>query len=345
MKILAVGDQHFRLELPYSEYVKDRRHAERQGVYDAVIDASKSCDAVVLMGDNLNARHNHSSVISDFVRFVDRFGDKQVFIISGNHEVYEGHKTAIDFLRGLRNNVRVITPEDGITVDNEHGAVLAFVPYMTNSVLGVTDYKEGGSMILQALEYPGKYDAIFLHHAIEGCGVPGGMTDLFNEIVLPREYLEELAYNVVAGHIHVPQQVGHTTITGSLMTQEMGEESKFVWVLDTEDRSVTAVDMPVRPIYKAVDPSISHLDSLDKGAIIKVVLTRPGQDVESIREKLREFDASIVFENYPDERRRLTVDTSAVLDLSVENLLQLYAQAKGKDPERLKKALKLIEES
>lgn len=338
MKILAIGDPHFKLDFPYADLIKDRRLGERSDILETIHATGRECDVIVFMGDNLDKRHNHSSVITDFVNFIKGFGqDKPIFIISGNHEVYDGDKTALDFLKGLPGNVTVITPKNGVTSEVVHGELLGFVPYMTNASLGVTSHDDGVSKILEALEHPETYSAVFLHHAISG-----ESTDLFDEIVIPREALEEISEQVVAGHIHKASQEGNTTITGNIMTHEMGEESKAVWVVDTTSSTTKPVPLPVRPIKKMINPSVEELDSLDKRAIIKAILTEKGQDVDSLRAKLNEFDAFILLEDYPMERRRIHSDSAKMIDLSVESLIELYAKEKGKDPERLKKALEII---
>ena len=94
-----------------------------------------------------------------------------------------------------------------------------------------------------------------------------------------------------------------------------------------------------------MNPSIKQLDELPENAIVKVVLTEKDQDIEMIKAKLMWFDAHILVENYPDERTRLHVDEGQTLDLSIPALLDLYAKAKSKDPERLHKAFALVSEA
>ena len=94
MKICIVGDQHFRYQLPYASSFKDGRRAEWEGVKEEIYKTADKCDAVVLLGDNLNTRHNHSSVNREFVDFLVRLGlgNKPVYIISGNHETFQSSK-------------------------------------------------------------------------------------------------------------------------------------------------------------------------------------------------------------------------------------------------------------
>lgn len=362
MKILVLGDPHFKLDLPYADRIADRRKEERAESLRFIHEQAKDCDAVVLMGDNLDKRHNHSSVIKEFVDFLDGFGEQQLFIISGNHETYEGTKTAIDFLKGARKNWMVITP-----VHDRYGQApftyvykgvpLGFVPYMTRTALGVTSDEEGAELIAARLEETGPHAVVFTHHAISGTKSLGGMTDLFGEIILPRERIEKSTKLLVGGHIHQPSVVGRTIVTGSLLTQDMGETEKSIWKLDFDSMDdpgeirYTQIPLPVRPIHKVVfskgttEEAVEALHALDRTSIVKVINQVKTVDVDTLKEVLREFDGHVLVEDYPSERKRLNVDEKQKLDLSVDSLLDLYAQARNKDPERLKEAFALIKES
>lgn len=341
MKILAIGDQHFKLEYPYGDLIADGRRDERAQVLRTIHEAAKDCDTVVMMGDGLDKRHNHSSVINDFVDFLAGFDNAYVYVISGNHETYDGDKTAIDFLVG-RGLGWFVTPNNGPYYVGERRVGL--VPYMTNASLGASNTAEATEKLMQEIEKH-KYDVIFLHHAISGTETAGAMSDLFDEIVLPKERLEAVAKLVVGGHIHQPQVNGRTIVTGNIFSHEMGDTEKFVWKIDTEVGTHEKIPLPIRPIYKSVNPTIKELDTLNKHSIIKVILTEKGQDVEAIKDSIKDFDAHVLVEQYPDERKRMQVDSNQTLDLSIESLLDLYAKAKKKDAKRLKEAFALINET
>lgn len=333
MKILAVGDPHFKLEYPYGDLISDGRRAERAEVLSTIHNAAKDCDAVVLMGDVFDKKHNHSSVIKDLVDFLDGFGEKKVYVISGNHETYEGSKTALDFLIGVKPNWTIITPANAPHAENG----LGFVPYMTNASLGVSSKEEAREKLMSLIEVK-KYDAIFMHHMVSGTFPE----ERVEEFVLPRERLEAASRLVVAGHIHEAESMGNTLMTGNMFSHQTGDHKKSVWVIDTDTATYKEVPLPVRPIYKMMNPTIASLDKLNKNGIIKVVLTEKGQDVEKIKDFINGFDAHTLVENYPDERERLHVEEGQTLDLSIPALLDLYATSKKKDPARLKKAFAIV---
>lgn len=341
MKILAVGDQHFKLDYPYGDLIEDHRRSERASVLSTIHTAATDCDAVVLMGDNFDKRHNHSSVVKDFVEFLDGFGDKEVYIISGNHETYDGDKTALDFLMGVKHNWHIITPSGGVFYSSHTiGKRLGFVPFMTNASLGVNTTVEATEKLMQEIEKHG-YDCVFLHHQISGMS----SFESENEIVLPKDRLEAVSKLVVAGHIHQISQVGNTLLTGNIMSHEVGDTEKAVWKIDTESGEIEKVLLPVRPIMKVFNPTISELDKIPENAIVKVILTEKGQDIDMLKAKLLWFDAHILTEQYPDERERIHIDEGQTLDLSIPALLDLYAQSKKKDPDRLRKAFKIVSEA
>ena len=84
IKIGVVGDMHMREKLGYADYFEDKRTKEKEGVLDYIVDKFKECSAIVFLGDQLNSRNNTSEVIKEFVSFVERFANKEVYILAGN---------------------------------------------------------------------------------------------------------------------------------------------------------------------------------------------------------------------------------------------------------------------
>lgn len=347
MKILVVGDAHFRLDLPYAQLFKDRRRGEWEQVKKTIQDAAKGCDVVVMVGDVLNLRHNHSSVIQEFVHFLDGFGDKQVYILSGNHEVFESTKTAIDFLHhAKKDNWHIITPPAMLQVpDIGGGHSAAFLPYMTNGALGVEDSKSATKEIMTMLK---PADFLFHHHAMSGTKSLDSTTDLFDEAVLPKDQLAKKFGMVFGGHIHEPSRDGNVTVTGSLFTNSIGEDKRSVWRVDAETREVEEIPLPVRPIYGievmniSTNELIADLAKLNHRSIIKLINHDKKIDIEKLKAELDTFDAHILIEDYPNERTKAHVKDGASNDLSVPGLLKTYAKARGVDEKDLLTAFEMI---
>jgi len=332
----VIGDLHLKAELSYSDYVADRREPERQASIDTIVNSFKDCESVVFLGDSLNARNNTSQVISQFVELIKRLqsGNKKIYILVGNHEKFADGNSAIDFIekfndRGIRTILRTPFVEDK----------LVFMPYTYPSELGTNDAKKASKTFLNKLP-PG--DILFLHQAIAGTEIESGqLVDLFNEIVLNREELEKKYKLIFAGHIHKPQRLGNTVMAGSVFTQEVGEEEKYIWKVDEKTLEVEQIKLPVRPIYKIENSTVSKLNKLDKYAIVKAVFTEKQAGLDKVIEKLREFDAHIIVEQYPDERKKIHFE-EGFLDMGVEKLLGVYAKERNVDSAALISAYSLI---
>jgi hypothetical protein len=322
--------------LGYSDYVGDRRVQEKKDILDFIVSSFQDCEVVVFMGDNFNSKNNSSETNREFVEFVERFGNKDVFIICGNHEKKGDGSTAIDFLGEVkRPNWHIFTQPSSFSIN---GKKLDFLPYMLNQEIGVTTCEEATKEIVDHLDGG---DVIFAHHAISGTTFNGIKTELLKEIVLPKEELEKKYKKVVAGHIHQPQIVGNTLITGSLFTNEVGEIEKFIFKID-DSLNIEQIKVPARGIYKLVDPSIDDITKLPKKSIAKIILTKRGTDIESIKIVASGLDAHVIIEDYPNERKKMHIEENAAFDFSIEALLKMYSEERGVDYNKLIKGLELI---
>lgn len=329
MKILVIGDQHFRFELPYSHAIKDGRRKEWQEIKDTIHNMAKVCDAVVLLGDNFNSRHNHSSVIKEFVDFLNGFGDKEVHILVGNHERY-GSSTALDFLKEVKNKNWHVYTEPVLT--DVAGQPSLMVPFMTPALLGVGTREEGVKKIVNFFPKTA-WPLAFIHHAIAGSKYIGRPVDDWEEIILPQKDLEQHFAHVFAGHVHSKQNLFPSIyVTGSILTHEVGEFQKSIWVYESDgtiDVSVQEIPLPVRGIRKLewVDDAEAKFAGIPDESIVKCYVTKHGTDIELVKKTLERFDASIVIEQYPSDRQKVHFE-DGVLDLSVETMLKHYAEAK-----------------
>lgn len=330
MKILVVGDTHFRLEQRYSSALPDGRRKEWEAVKDKIIETSKGCDAVVLLGDNFNDRHNNSSVIREFIEFLNKFGDKEVHILAGNHERYST-STAIDFLKHVKNTKWTIYTEPKLTTIAGQEAFM--IPFITPALLGVNGKEEGVKKLVEMLPKDAKALA-FCHLGVTGATLHGVSADFFNEIVLPKAEMEKHFWHSFFGHWHGKQMLFPSTyITGNIFTNEVGEHSKSIWVYESDgtiDVKIEEVPLPVRPIHKLewCEDAERKFSGVPDNSIVKCYVTIPGTDIDLVKKTLERFDASIIIEQYPSERQKIHFE-SGVLDLSVETLLGKYAEAKS----------------
>lgn len=332
-RFCIIGDMHWRLELPYSSTVPDGRKSEWNDALDKIIKIADTCDVVVLLGDVFNSKHNHSSVIHGLVDFLKRLGDKEIYMISGNHCRY-GEKTALDFLQKIDHpNWHVYTKvTGGVQIGNIKAT---FIPFMTPAILCVETKEEAEAVILENL---GPTDVAFCHHAVEGART----SEFFDgEIVLDKNKMESLFGLTVYGHIHRAERLSAKVLgTGSVFTQEVGEPGKSIWVWDSKTNEIEEISLPVRGIYKIIWEEGDRLEIPDH-SIVKCYVTDKATDLDAVQRVLARFDASIIIEQYPNERSKVHFEEGG-LDLSVESMLGKYAEAKGLSYEDLKEGFELI---
>lgn len=337
-KILVIGDMHWKEHLRYHEYVVGGRDGERADVLQALVDSAQDCDTVVLVGDVFDVKNPPSSVVHMFTEFLERFGDKEVFIIAGNHEKFADGKTALDYLKEVKNKKwNVIT--DRVSI---HGN-MTFCPYFFKEELGCKTHEEATAKVMDMLQGG---EILFSHHAVsDTITVTGQSTNLFPEVVLPKEQIESRYKLNIAGHIHKPADYGRSIVTGCTMSNEVGDSEKFAWKITNRTEAITweKISLPIRPIVKIENPTVVELDKFTSNSIVKAVFTdKANQPTEEIKERLRQFDAFIILEQYPNERKKLTVSEGAMLDYSVEQLLDLYSKEKKVDKNKLLAAWELI---
>lgn len=337
MNIGIIGDLHMKDFLSYADYISDRRVGEKKAVLDHIVESFKDCEHIVFMGDNFNSKNNSSETNREFVEFLERFGARELYILSGNHEKRGDGGTAIDFLSEVRkNNWHIFT---GIAKMEKLGKYTAmFAPYLLNHELGAETTEEATKTMLYKLR---KADFLFTHHMISGTVFMGMKAEDAKEIVLPVEELNKRYEMIFAGHIHEPQQYGNVTITGNVFTNVVGDEKKFIWKFNVETKKVTKIELPCRPIMKITDPKEKDLLVIPRNAILKVIITKKSTDVEKLKEQLSNFDASLVVEDYPSTRKKMHIEDGAI-DFSIESLLALYAKEKGVELPKLLHGLSLI---
>jgi len=340
----VVGDLHFRRSLGYAELIEDNRISEKKETLDLIVESFKDCNTIVFLGDQLNGRNNLSVVIKEFVQFIERFNDKEVYIIAGNHEVYGDGKSALDFLKEIKNPKRHIITK---TVEKARIGPLQAVlcPYFTKSELGTDSNKEATEMVMGKLD---KGDILFVHHTISDTFTNSGIqTNIFNEVVLPKSDLFKKYKIVFGGHIHKPQNIeDKLIIAGSVFTNEVGEKDKYVWKLDPSDLSVESIRLPVRPIIKMENPEFLG-ETVPANGIIKIILT----DKKKYRGKLDELKDSfkialkdgafIILEQYPNTRKKVHFE-EGMLEFNVEDLLGVYAKQKKVDHKKLLRGWEII---
>lgn len=333
---------HFRYQLPYATAVFDGRKAEWNAVKKMIHDEAAKCDAVVLMGDNFNSKHNHSSVNTEFIEFLNGFDSKTVYMIAGNHERY-GEETALDFIKEMDvANWHVYTQPTFVQAEN--GLRFQFVPYMTPGTVNAANNEEARDAVLAMLQ-PADY--MFHHHIVENTAWTGGDSTMVNELVLPATVAENYKL-VFGGHIHQPSQVNEKVwVTGNIFTNEVGEHEKFLFILDTDTNTVEKKKLPLRGIYKVEITAGQNIpDNIPDNSIVKVTVfdrTLQGAGVEALRTQCARFDSYVLIEQYSKQRKKVNLAESGGLDLSIDNLLKVYCDQRKVSYVDIRSAFDLVE--
>jgi DNA repair exonuclease SbcCD nuclease subunit len=326
----VVGDMHMKESLGYADYIPDRREGEKKEILDFIVKELSDCETIVFLGDQFDHKNNQSSVIKEFIQFLDRFNIKKqrLIFLSGNHEKKADGTTAIDFMKQIekQHNWDVFTNSYAdLKIKNLN---LHFLPYTYKEELGEEDNIIASKKLMKMIT---EGDILFLHQAVSGTEVTAGLTtDLFNEIVLPKDKLKKKFKLIIGGHIHVPSNDGNVVVTGSVFRNEALETEKYIWKIDESDLSIKQIPLPGRNIYKMENPTMEVLEKTNKNNIVKAVFTEEISEskMNEIRAKLSEFDASIVLEQYPRERKKVHFE-NAMLEFNIVDLLKEYAKEKG----------------
>ena len=332
----VISDLHFRPSLAYSDYIEDDRKGEEKEILDFIVKSFKDCKKIVFIGDLLNGRNNNSEVIKKLVNFIERFEKKEIYIISGNHEKSADGKTSLDFLKEIKNPKWHI-----ITNEIEIFDGLVFCPYLSNPELKVKNNEAGRKKIMKMLP-DGKI--LFHHYAMSKSKTSSGaFAEMFDEIVLDKDVLKKKYNLVTGGHIHHPQEDGNVIVTGSVFTNEVGETDKYIWKIQENDGTFDRIKLPGRAIVKVENPDNETLKKIKKNSIVKVILTdlKLKNRTEEIKEKLKKFDAYILLEQFPNERKRVHFE-EGMLEFDIEKLLEVYAKQKKVEIKKLRAAFELI---
>ena len=324
---------HLSDHLGYYQIIKDGREREKQEILDFIIKTfeEKKCDGVVFMGDQFDKKNNPASVIKEFTKFVERFGDKPIYIIAGNHELSPTGESALDYLKEISGkNWHIITDKMEL-IDN-----MLFCPYIYKAQLEASDDKDATEKLMQIFlteAGKGKTFPLFTHFSISDTITSSGQnTNFFNEIVLDNDSLHKVFNPVFSGHIHQPSERGDdfkkTIITGSIFNQEVGERGKNIFIYDYETNKTETIKLPGRGIYKLENPKKEDIDHISKNNIVKVYITDRKIDINKIKDSLKKFDGQVIVEQYPNERKKVVYENQ-LMDLNIENLLTLYAKQKG----------------
>lgn len=337
MKILVIGDIHLKEHLGYSDYIPDGRVGEKKQILDFIVEKGKECDSIVFLGDQFHLKNNPSEVIREFIEFVERFENKKIYILAGNHEKLGDGKSAIDFMKEVNKpNWHIITNSIK-SYDN-----MVFCPFFYKGELKCKNNRTASTKLNKALlEMDG--NILFAHHAISDMSFNGMETNSLQEPILSKKQIEKKYHTIFVGHIHVPSINKRTIVAGSIFNNEMGEDGKKIYTLDTKDDKIEIIDLPGRKIIKMENPTEEDVQMLTKGEIVKIIFTK--QVKRNVILRLMEIlptvcEAYLIVEKYRNEREKSHLDD--VVGMPIEELLRIYAKDKKVDEQKLIRGFEMI---
>jgi len=339
-KILLVGDPHMRSELSYNSYVNGGRDNEKQAVLDMIVEQSVDCSTVIILGDLGNTRNLPNNVAKEITSFIERFGNKEVFLLQGNHDLSQNGGVSFGFLGEVKDkNWHIITGKP------EKFGEKVFLPYITNPQLEAKNNEDARDKIIKMLP-DGKI--LFLHHSISNFFTGSGQSVAdFHEVILPFKEISKKYELTIGGHIHAPNQIDNIIMAGSIFTYSVGSTKKFIYKVDEENLKVEKIELPCRPIIKLENPTEKQIDELEPNTIVKIIITKQLSSIkkekifERARDRLSEKGGAIFLDQTSKVRKRQDYDVN-LLDLDINKLLELYAKERDVDINKLKSGFELI---
>lgn len=340
MKSLLIGDLHLSSNLSYYEYVKDGRVNEKKEILNFIINQGVDCDNIIILGDIFNVYNAPSEVIRDFTNFLEKFGDKDIYIIGGNHDSRADGKATIDYLKEIKGKKWHI-----ISGSMEHIGCMCFLPYLTNTSLECKNNEEARDKIMEMI---GTNRFLFLHHTVSNLFLTNNVSvNDIPEVILPQEKLSDRFKMIVLGHIHKSQEFKNVLVTGSIFTHSTDDKEKFIWKLDTETLKKEKIPLPGRTILKIEDPTEKELEKIKEDSIVKVVLNKKLSSIHlndlrnKLEERFSEKGAYMIIDKTKVIRDRIDYK-EGVIDMSIDKLLEIYSKEKEVNLEKLKQGFELI---
>jgi DNA repair exonuclease SbcCD nuclease subunit len=248
MNVIAIGDQHFKVDnIPDVELFINR--------ITNLVEKRKP-DFVVLLGDLLDTHERlHTIPLNKAYEFINNIRKiSKTYILTGNHDMVNHLQflTSNHWLNYLKewNNVTVI---DNVVLEIINNKKFIFVPYV-----------EPGRFIeaLNTLEEEWTdADCIFAHQEFHGCKM-GAIVSLEGD-----KWSEDYP-NVVSGHIHNNQKPQKNIYyPGSSIQIAFGENqdniiASLTFKDDTEDYELEEIDLKL-PKKKIIYTNIDDVEKID----------------------------------------------------------------------------------
>ena len=326
MRFLHTADLHLGKQMNDVTLLPDQEYILSQIISIA---ENERVDAVLIAGDVYQRSSPQSEAMALFDRFVCQLAarDRQVFIISGNHDSAQ----RLSYFSSLIKSSGVYVTEafDGrlqrvILQDREGGIDIWMLPFLRPSQVKrhlpeekIVTYQDAMEAVLRQTPVdPKRRNILLCHQFITGCEtsdseerVVGGLDNIDASVFDSFDY-------VALGHIHKPQKVLRDSL------RYAGSPLKYSFSEAGHKKSVTIVDVDSKNdvIVRAVPLYPLHDVRLLEGTIADLMALPYSEDYLwiTVHDELVPPDARVTLStNFPNMMKFSVVNSKTKLDLNV----------------------------
>ncbi len=298
-KILFTSDLHLT-----DRYADEYRWAVFGKLRQVARDRGAS--VIAILGDVTDAKGGHSAaLVNRIVGEIDTLAQEfEVYILKGNHDYTEEHLPFFRFL-DLLPNVRFINDPELLDAGGTRVLALPHAHSTATSRNGEAGGAQGSTNTLTgskvvAMVKDLDYDMIWIHNTVRGSTMANGRCmDNHGVDLVPQDKRRHAgAYSgqvpIIAGDVHVPQEVGPVTYLGAPHPICFGDDWLPRFILwDGDSMESVSIDSVQKHAVEVIGPSsvTGALDDVGGGDQVKITCRLSREDMglwQDIRKQLFE---------------------------------------------------------
>lgn len=253
--LFLISDIHLGLKLGSEEWIENAREYFEKFFFPLLRSRGNSRSAVLCLGDVFDNRTVINIAANDLAIsvFEEMASIMPVYVINGNHDMYNKSDNSIMSLRSLENirGVRMVKKPTVWTLSPDGGEwerSLLLIPYQDDIELQTAIITQNAGC-----------DYVFLHSDIKSLTYDNGMAISFGVDTSAARGV------VYSGHIHKRQETPKMTYVGNPFQQKLSDlgNQKGVYMLNLADGSREFVPNTVSPIFLRIP--LEDLEEMDDG--------------------------------------------------------------------------------
>ncbi len=352
MKFLHISDLHIGKRVNEFSMIEDQKY-----ILEQILSIAKRerADAVIIAGDIYDKPIPSAEAVQLFDHFLTELAgqNKQVFVISGNHDSPERIAFGAQLMSG--RGVYVSPVYDGtaakISLTDAYGELFVYLlPFIKPASVRHAlekelkenlpeSYQEAVELAVGRMDIDReKRNILAAHQFVTGAGrceseevIVGGLDNVDAEVFEAFDY-------VALGHIHSPQWIGRETVRycGTPLKYSFSEanQKKTVTVVELKEKGQTEFyTVPLEPLhdmrilkgtYLEVTAKTFYQD-MDKEDYVKVILTDE-EDIPDGLQKLRIIYPNLMRLEYDNSRTRQDRMIETAEDAEQKSKLELFEE-------------------